>query len=118
MQAWLWGPAGEGPLVLALDTAATFTLIKPAVLRRFGYDERSYLIPTKISSALGAEPGHLLDVERLGSLGHSIGPLKVHAHELPEQYDLDGLLGLNFLDYFDYTVYSVRGEIAVEAAAR
>jgi hypothetical protein len=116
VQARLWGPAGDGALLLALDTAATITLIKPQVLRRFGYDERSYVRKTSISSAIGAEPGHELDVERLSTLGNSAMPFTVHAHELPEQYDIDGLLGLNFLDHFDYTIYSLRDQIAVEPA--
>jgi hypothetical protein len=117
VQARLWGPAGDGVLELALDTAATITLIKPDVLSRFGYDEACYLRPTSISSAIGSEPGHELSVARLSSLGNSVSPFTVHAHKLPEQYDLDGLLGLNFLDHFDYTIRSLRNEIAVELAA-
>lgn len=114
-----WIVKRSHPLVvrLAVDTAASETLIKPRVLARIGYGPEHFERRTVIRSAVGAERGFLLRVERLEALGFAVTNHVVHAHELPEQYDIDGLLGLRFLKLFDYTVYSRRGEIAVELAA-
>ena len=106
---------GAGFINLAPDTAASETLIKPHVLRRFGYRDDVIRVTT-ISSAIGVERGHLLHVDRRWALGFSIASHVVHAHELPENYDIDGLLGLRFLDELDYTIRSRRGEIVAELA--
>ncbi len=117
VQARLWGRLGEGFIDLALETAASETLIKPEVLREFGYRKEDAVRVTTITSAIGVERGYLLRVDRLWALGFEVSDHVVHAHELPAQYDIDGLLGLRFLDRFDYTIRSRRNEIAVELAA-
>ena len=117
VQARIWGPLANDSVSLALDTAATETLVKPDVLRRFGYRDQDAVRRTTITSAIGVEPGHLLVVERFAALGFAVSAHLVHAHELPDQYDIDGLLGLRFLDLFDYTILSRRNEIAVELAS-
>lgn len=115
--ARIWGRRGSGFIALALDTAATETLIKPTVLSRFGYRDEDAEETTAIHSAIGVERGYLLRVERMWALGFSVGAHVVHAHDLPGHYDIDGLLGLRFLDRFDYTIRSRRHEIAVDFAA-
>lgn len=113
----LWGRDGtRGAIRLALDTAATETLIKPHVLARFGYTGRDAERTTTIQSAVGSEPGYLLRVARFWMLGFEVTDHVVHAHALPDQYDIDGLLGLRFLDHFDYQIRSRRGEIDVQLA--
>jgi Aspartyl protease len=104
-------------LRLALDTAASETLIKPALLARLGYGLDDSKRKTVIRSAIGVESGYLLCVERFWALGFEVPDHIVHAHEMPDSHDIDGLLGLRFLNHFDYTVHSRRGEISVELAA-
>ena len=87
------------------------------MLTGLGYGPRDAAQRTVIRSALGAEPGYLLRVTQFSSLGFRLTDHIIHAHELPDQYDLDGLLGLRFLHHFDYTVHSRRGEITAELAA-
>lgn len=112
--AFLWGRRGtRGVMHLALDTAATETLIKPKVLARLGYGPHDAEHSTTIQSAVGSEPGYLLRVARVWALGFEVADHVVHAHELPGQYDIDGLLGLRFLDHFDYEIRSKRSEIDV-----
>lgn len=55
-------------------------------------------------------------VERFWALGFSVRDHVVHAHELPDQYDIHGLLGLRFLDLFNYSIRSLRNEIDVQLA--
>lgn len=112
--ARIWGRRGSGFIALALDTAATETLIKPTVLSRFGDVDDDAEQPTAIHSAIGVERGYLLRLGRMWALGFSVTAHVVHAHQLPGQHDIDGLLGLRFLDRFDYTIRSRRQEIEVE----
>lgn len=119
IKARLWDRGGgAGDVNLALDTAATETLITPRTLARFGYHTADALRVTTIRSAVGVERGYLLRVARLWALGFEVQNEIVHAHELPEQDDIDGLLGLRFLDRLDYTVWSRRNEVEARLAMR
>lgn len=115
--ARLWDRAGgAGDVKLALDTAASETLITPRVLARFGYRAADSVRATTIRSAVGVERGYLLCVARLWALGFEVQNEIVHAHALPDQYDIDGLLGLRFLDRLDYTIRSRRNEVEARLA--
>jgi predicted aspartyl protease len=115
--ARLWDRGGgAGDVNLALDTAATETLITPRTLARFGYHTADSLRVTTIRSAVGVERGYLLRVARLWALGFEVQNEIVHAHELPEQDDIDGLLGLRFLDRLDYTLWSRLNQVEARLA--
>lgn len=117
VQARLWGRDGSSDFIdLALDTAASETLLTPRALARFGYGAADSIRTTTIRSAVGAERGYLLHVARFWALGFGIRNEMVHAHELPGQYDIDGLLGLRFLDRLDYTIHSLRNEVEARFA--
>jgi hypothetical protein len=111
----VWGRrGGRSDLRLALDTAATITTIEPHVLDVLGYSAREGEGRSIIRSAVAEEPGYLIRVERLRALGHESSDLLVHAHDLPEGYGIDGLIGLNFLDQFVYEIRPHEGRILVE----
>jgi hypothetical protein len=67
-------------------------------------------------SAVGREEGYLIRVVRFACLGFQLANFRVHAHDLPEGFEIDGLLGLSFLNEFDYQVRSLQGRIVVERA--
>lgn len=115
--ARVWGRSTDELVYLALDTAAAETLILPSVLHKLGYGPSDSVVKTVIQSAIGSEPGYMVLVERLWALGFGLPNHPVHAHDLPDEHGIDGLLGLRFLHNFDYTVHSRRGEISVELAA-
>lgn len=118
VRGWLWGRHGSPvPLQLALDTAAAETVIIPEILDEAGYSPRQGTAITNLRSAVGEEPGYLIRVGRFACLGFQIADFRVHAHDLPEGFGLDGLLGLTFLSEFDYQVRSRQGRILVERAA-
>jgi hypothetical protein len=99
---------------LALDTASTTTILTPAVIARLGYGEQDLLRRTIIRSALGDEPGYLLEVKRFTSLGFSIADFQVHAHALPPGHGIDGLLGLSFLRHFHIELRFFDGVIRID----
>lgn len=53
-------------------------------------------------SAVGVEPGYLIRVPRFECLGHQVRDFRVHAHDLPDGWNIRGLIGLTFLRQFNY----------------
>jgi len=80
------------------------TLVVPEVLDRLGYSARDGDKITSISSA-NAEPeqGYRLRVRHFHALGFGFHDFRIHAHDLPD-YGVDGLLGMDFLEKFDFEV--------------
>lgn len=117
VDAQLWGPRGFAKLKLAVDTGAGETLIVPEILDGLGYSVRDGEGVTVIRSAVAAEPGYLQRVSRFRTLGHEFANFRVHAHDLPDGFHFDGLLGLNVLDHFNYEIRSGEGRIRVERVA-
>jgi Aspartyl protease len=113
----VWGPRGNpARLRLALDTAASETVIVPGILDEIGYSPRQGSAITKVRSAVAEEPGYLIRVAQFACLGFQMTEFRVHALDLPDGFELDGLLGLTFLKQFDYQVRSLQGRILVEHA--
>jgi hypothetical protein len=70
-----------------------------------------------IRSALGSEQGYLIRVARLSALRFSVSDYRLHVHDLPEGYGIDGILGLSFLRQFNYEIRSAEGRILVAPVA-
>jgi predicted aspartyl protease len=109
--ARIWGPYGDKPLSLAVDTAATHTHIVPDILDDLGYSPRDGDQVTVVRSAIGSEPGYMMRATRLAALGFTVKDFRVHVHDLPEGIGIDGLLGLSFLKQFNYEIRSAEGRI-------
>lgn len=114
----VWGPLHRRgrPLQLVLDTGAAETIIVPDVLDDIGYNPLHGEAITVMRSAVGREQGYLIRVERFASLGHQVRDFRVHVHDLPDGWEIDGLIGLSFLRQFNYEVRSREGRILVERA--
>jgi aspartyl protease len=116
LKGFVWGPRNTRAVRLALDTAAGEVLIVPDILDALGYSPRDGEAITKIRSAVSEEPGYMLRVHRFRALGHEVRDFRVDAHDLPEGFGIDGLLGLRFLRLLNYEIRSVEGRIRCERA--
>lgn len=101
---------------MALDTGSTETLLMPHVIELVGYGDQNAIRRTVIRGPLGSEPGYLLRVHRFTALGFSMPDFTVHAHALPPDHGIDGLLGLSFLRHFNYEIRSPAGVINIDRA--
>ena len=110
----LSGPLGAARLSLVLDTGAAMTLVSPDVLDSLGYSPRDGVSRTHVTSATSREPGYTIRVHRFTALGFTCSDFLVHAFDLTERADIDGLIGLDYLKQFNYEVRSVEGRILVE----
>jgi hypothetical protein len=104
-------------LRLILDTRAAETIIIPEVLDELGYGARQGEQRTVIRSAVGREEGYMIRVARFAALRHQASDFRVHAHDLPEGWEIEGLLGLSFLRQFNYEIRSREGRILVDRGA-
>lgn len=117
IDARIWGPRGDVPLRLVLDTGSTAVLVLPEIVDEIGYSARDGTVITTVSSAVGVERGYGLRVARIEALGFALADFAIHVLDLPEQHDIDGLIGLHFLQRFNYEIRSAEGRILVEEIA-
>ncbi|MFQ5641395.1 MAG: TIGR02281 family clan AA aspartic protease [bacterium] len=85
---------------MALDTGASRTIIPTEVLRNIGFQEDSL---KNIVSFGDASQTHLAPIVKLPSFSvgnATVSNLEALAYTLPEKLGIDGLIGLNFLQYF------------------
>jgi hypothetical protein len=111
VHAMIWGPRGRKGVTLALDTAATRTHVIPDVLDDIGYGPRDGDRVTSVTSAIGEEPGYMMNVMKFSALGFTSSDFRIHVHDLPETLGIQGLLGLSFLRLFNYEIRSAEGRI-------
>jgi len=115
--ARLWDRRGrQVELQIALDTGSSETLVVPEVTEALGYGARDGEQVTVIRSAIGREQGYMMRVARFAALGFTVPDYRLHVHDLPEGFGIDGILGLSFLRELSYEIRSREGRIRVERA--
>jgi predicted aspartyl protease len=102
--AVVWGAHGERELLLVIDTGAAATTIEPAILEELGYSSRDAIMRTRVPTPAGVQHGHLFRVQRFYALGADLSGFVVQALALADEYGVDGLLGMNFLENYNFTV--------------
>lgn len=102
--ARVWGAHGYRELLLVIDTGAAATSIEPAILEELGYSSRDVIMRTRVPTPAGVQHGHLFQVRRFHALGADLSSFVVQALTLADKYGVDGLLGMNFLENYNFTV--------------
>ena len=102
--AKVWGTHGVRELSLVIDTGATATSIEPAILEGLGYSTRDAILRTRVPTPAGIQYGQLFRVSRFDALGAELSSFVVQALALHDEYGVDGLLGMNFLENYNFTV--------------
>lgn len=104
-------------LSLVVDTGCSNTTIVPEVIDRLGYSPRDGEYISAVRSAIGKEQGYTLRVKAFSALGYTEPDHLIHVFDLATGADIDGLIGLSYLDQFNYEVRSQEGRLRVERAA-
>ncbi len=112
--AFVSGPRGTTELRLALDTGSAATVIVPDALDALGYSPRDGQQITTVTSAIGQERGYILRLAGFEALGFQEADFPIHVFDLANRYGIEGVIGLNYLDKFNYEVRSAEGRILVE----
>lgn len=113
--AKVWGTHGARELILVIDTGAAATSIEPAILKELGYSSRDAILQTRVPTPVGVQHGHLLRVRQFHALGAKLSSFVVQALALNDQYGVDGLLGMNFLEIYTFTVRPRDRQIHLES---
>ncbi len=108
----LSGPKGTFDAEFVLDTGASYTIIDYRLAEYLGYSKKDAFSPSRVSSALGKEEGYRINIEAIESLGKRIAPFEVACHSLYEQ-GVVGLLGMTFLERFDFCIFPSRQIVRV-----
>jgi len=89
---------------LVIDTGAGLSSLAPDVLQQAGYRANDLRGKTRVITAVGLEYGDRVMVQRLTVLGRTFSPLQINMFELAYRGALDGVLGLDVLNRFDYEI--------------
>jgi predicted aspartyl protease len=112
--ARVWGAQEFREVLLVIDTGASATSIEPAILEALGYSSRNAIMRTRVPSPAGVQHGQLFRVSRFYALGTELSSFVVQALALDDEYGVDGLLGMNFLENYNFTVRPRARQIHLE----
>lgn len=108
----LTGPTTSVEGLFVLDTGAAMTTMTPHLAAALGYREGKR---TWVRSAVGKEPGYRVLVAELTALGVAMPSCLVNVFDLG--YDIDGLLGMNFLSALNLEIRPAERRIVVAPIA-
>jgi hypothetical protein len=110
----LWGPDGDTVIRLALDTAATDSLVAWDVLVLLGYDPAIVPQRVQMTTGSGVEFVPLIVVSRVEALERERRDFAVLCHTLPPTSTVDGVLGLDFFRGLRLTLDFRLGVVTLE----
>ena len=110
--AFIRGKLNGYDIDLFLDTGASLTIIDPALAKALGYKESDHTGGSTVQSPVGKEKGFRLKLNAFECLGKTIENFEVACHALGLQH-IDGLLGMNFLEQFDFCIYPQKAVIRI-----
>lgn len=114
IKATLYGISRARIVDLALDIGASTTTIATDIVIGLGYDPVQSPRRIRLITGSGVEYRSVVTVARIEAMGQAVEHLDVVCHDLPEESGIDGLLGLNFLRYFDLTIRYSDGTLSLE----
>ncbi len=117
VEATIVGPRGTATARMLLDTGATLTTLSPEILDLVGYSPRDGGRRTRVHSAVGEEHGYQLELATFSALGFTLTNHLVNVFDLGHEDIAVGLIGMNFLNQFNYEIRSAEGRILVEKIA-
>ena len=95
---------GRDRVALMLDTGASMSVIKPAVLARLGAAPSNEHPTVRLNTANGTVTARVVRLDSLSVGDKAVRDITVAAVELAELPNIDGLLGMDYLRHFRFTV--------------
>lgn len=96
-----------------IDTGAFMTIVRTPRIDAMGYSARDGTKSFSTESVIGKETGYLLKIKSLVVFGRQFEDFEVAALDLPPRYNIDGLIGMNLLNQFDWCLHPNRQTISV-----
>lgn len=87
-----------------VDTGATMTIISTDRVDLMGYSAQKDGIGfSNVQSPIGKESGYRIRLDAFETLGKRIEPFEIACHDLGV-HNIDGLIGMNFLEHFKFCI--------------
>jgi len=93
----IFGPKDDQDVILMLDTGASMTMLRAALLTEVGIDLSASTEQRRVDAMGGSVIEGVIKVPRLRIFGEERAPLEVIFTERRLPYQVDGVLGINFL---------------------
>ncbi len=97
-----------------IDTGAFMTIIRTPRIDALGYSARDGTKHFSTESVIGKEEGYCLKVNAIEVFGKRFEDFEVAALDLPPRYNIDGLIGMNLLNQFDWCFSPQKSLISVK----
>lgn len=108
------GPNASRNIRFVFDPGAYRTIISKDLMESIGYNADSKLHKVSTSSVVGKETGYTVLAKQLTILSFTFSEIEVACFGLPDQYEIDGLIGLDILEHFEVTLNHNKREITFQ----
>ena len=96
---------------LLVDTGSSFTILPVQVLQNLGYDTRNPLRRQELVTGQGRIYVLVINVSWFNCVGQLIESFEIVAHDIPPNLRIDGLIGMDFLTFFQAVISVSDAEI-------
>ncbi len=96
---------------LLVDTGSSFTILPVQVLQILGYDTRNPLRRQELVTGQGRIYVPVINVSWFNGVGQLIESFEIVAHDIPPNLRIDGLIGMDFLTFFQAVISVSDAEI-------
>lgn len=110
----VFGPTASRNIRFVFDPGAYRTIISKELMESIGYSSDLKINNISTSSVIGTETGYTVIAKKLVMLAYVFSDIEVACFELPEQYEIDGLIGLDILEQFEVTLNHRKREITFQ----
>lgn len=88
-----------------IDTGSYMTIIRTPRIDAMGYSAQEATKPFATESVIGKEKGYCVQIKSFEVFGKRFDNFEVAALDLPARYNIDGLIGMNLLNQFDWCLF-------------
>lgn len=108
------GPTASRNIRFVFDPGAYRTIISKELMESIGYSSNLKINKVSTSSIVGTETGYTTVANKLTILSFAFSNIEVACFGLPDQYEIDGLIGLDILEHFEVTLNHRKREITFQ----
>ncbi len=98
---------------MVLDTGARVTVVTPRIALELGFGREDLEPAVTVHGATGSGRAAALEVPSVSLMGMEVANLRVLCHPLPAHALFDGILGMNFLNYFEIEISNKRETVTL-----
>ena len=111
----VWGSKASREIDMILDSGAMYTSISWDIAKDIGYDPARIFRRASIVTANGVIEVPLFEIDHITIFDLKATKVRVICHDIPEVVEVEGLLGLSFLQHFRTTIDFKSRKVKIES---